>query len=146
MTTSPSGWRTGAIVYWTLALLLTVFGFLAFAWIGAPFLVLGVAMFLMGPLRHRTRLFWPVIVGVFAFSAVFLVAAPFACERSGTLSPEGVEEAEQATCSSLIGIDYSGVGDWEPSYIPTLLAGLGIGAVAAVACHVLIRRGLATRS
>ncbi len=133
------------IAYWSLAVFLTAFGILALASIGAPFLLIGVVMIVLWPFRHRPRLFWPVMAGVVAFGVVFLLAAPFECERTGTLSPEGVEEEEHATCSSVIGVDYSGVGDWDPSYLPTILAGLGIGVVAAVGTRLLVARRLTAR-
>lgn len=136
----------GTIVYWMIALFLAVFGLLAFQSIGAPFLLSGVAMIAVTPLRGRPRVFWPVLAGVIAFSAVFLLVAPLSCERT-TAHPGQAEtqEVEEATCSNLLGIGYSGTGDYEPSLIPALLAGLGVGAVAAFAARVLAARGSAVR-
>lgn len=137
----PTGWRVGTILYWMVALFLTLFGLLALLSIGAPFLLLGVAMIAVSPFRNRPRIFWPVLVGAFALCATFLLTAPLECERTGSLTSEGVEEAEEATCSSLVGIDYSGAGDYEPSLLPALLIGLGVGGAAAVVTRLAVGRG-----
>ncbi len=137
MATEGSGVRVGPIAYWGVALGLTLFGFLALLSIGAPFLLLGLTLMVMFPFRHRRGLFWPVVVGVLAMSAVFLLVAPFGCEREGTLSAEGVEEEAHATCSSVIGIRYSGVGDWDPSYLPAVIAGLAAGGIGAATTRLV---------
>ena len=124
-----------------IAAFLVVFGLLAFLHIGAPFLLAGLTMVATVPLRSRPRIFWPVIVGVFAFSAIFLLVAPFDCERTMTHPGQAeTEEVEEASCSSFVGIGYSGTGDYEPSFLPAILAGIGAGAVAAVAARLMIAR------
>jgi hypothetical protein len=139
MAEGRSGSSLGGIVYWVVAVALTAFGFLALLSIGAPFLLLGVALMLMYPFRRRPKLFWPVVAGVLTFSIVFLLAAPFECEREGVSSTEGVEQ-EHGTCSSFIGIDYEGVGDWDPSFIPALVGGLAAGGIAAGATWLVVAR------
>jgi hypothetical protein len=140
------GWRVRTALYWVVAVACIAFGLLASpSTIGAPFVVTGVAMMALWPIRRRVRVFWPALVGVIAFSAVLLLVAPSAgCERTGILSPAGVEEEEHSTCSSLIGIHYSGAGEYEPSVLPAALAGLGVGAAAAAGTYVIVRRRGAT--
>ena len=53
--------------YWIAALLLVAFGFITGFSIGPPFLLVGLAMLVLGPLRRRPRLYWPPLVGVLAF-------------------------------------------------------------------------------
>ncbi len=146
VTEDRSGWGVGAVVYWMIALFLVVFGLLAFLHIGAPFLLAGVTMVVAAPFRRRALLFWPVLVGVVTFSAVILLVGPFSCERT-TLHPGQAEtqEVEEATCSSVLGIGYSGTGDYEPSFLPAILAGVGAGVVAAAAARLVAARGSAAR-
>jgi hypothetical protein len=134
----PSGWRFGAVVYWLCACALTLFGFLAALSIGAPFLLVGLTMIVVWPLRKRPQIMWPVLAGVTAFSAVFLLAAPIECSRSITSSAAG--EEEEADCPSIAGIHYSGTGDYEPSFLPAVLAGLGAAGVAAASTRALVVR------
>ncbi len=129
----------GPIVYWIVAIALTAFGFLALLSMGAPFLLLGLTLMVMYPFRRRPRLFWPVVVGAITLSAVFFLAEPFGCEREGISTSEGVEE-QRGTCSSIIGIDYEGVGDWDPSPVPAALAGVVAGGVAAAITWVVVAR------
>ena len=50
--------------YLALALTLIVVGFIAAFSIGRPFFVVGFTLLLLGPVRHRPMLFWPLLVGV----------------------------------------------------------------------------------
>jgi hypothetical protein len=140
VSTDPAPAPTWTIAYWALAVFLTAFGIPALASIGAPFLLVGMVMMALWPMRRRARAFWPVLVGVIVFCAVYTLVAPFGCERSGFLSPEGAEVDEQATCTSIVGVGYSGSGDWDPSYVPAILAGLGIGVVAGAVTRQLVGR------
>ncbi len=137
----------GAVVYWMIALFLVVFGLLAFLHIGAPFLFAGVTMIVATAFRRRPLLFWPVVVGVATFCAGVLLVGPFECERATVHPGQAETEAvEEATCSSVLGIGYSGTGDYEPSFLPAILAGVGAGAVAAAAARLVAARGSAVRS
>jgi hypothetical protein len=141
-----SGWSAGAVVYWMIALFLAVFGLLAFLHIGAPFLLAGVTMIVARPFRRRPLIFWPVVVGVAGLCTVVLLVGPFDCERTTTHPGQAeTQEVEEADCSSLLGIGYSGTGDYEPSFVPAILAGVGVGVVAAAAARLVAARGSAAR-
>jgi hypothetical protein len=70
--------------------------------IGLPFLMIGLAMLLLGRLRHRTLVYRPIMLGLIAYNIAFWLTIPFYCSSSST--PDGGSSA--ATCSSLIGIPW----------------------------------------
>jgi hypothetical protein len=133
-----SSWRVGVIAYWLCACALISFGFLAALSVGVPFLLVGLTMAAVWPLRRRPQIMWPVLAGVTVFSAVFLLVAPIECSRT-VVSSQAVEQ-EEASCPSFAGIHYSGAGDYEPSLLPALLAGLGAAGIAAGTTRVLVAR------
>jgi hypothetical protein len=103
------------------------FGTLTGFSIGLPFLLVGLVLAVMGPLRRRTVVFWPVVIAVAAFIAGFTVVAPISCSTSSTGATSG-EVASSTTCTNLVGIDYSRSGSYHPSLVPALVSG-GITAV-----------------
>jgi hypothetical protein len=110
-----------AVAYYATAGLLTAFGVLGMASIGLPFLVAGVLLLALGPVRHRRDVLWPPLVGVAAFVAAFLVLAPAWCS-SGPLIRQ--------RCASVVGFE-----------IPWGIA-LPLAFSVAVGTAVLVRRRL----
>ena len=61
------------------------FGFVAGFSIGPPFLIIGLAMLVLGPLRRWPRPNWPPLVGVVAFWVGYLLVVPLQCTSNSTL-------------------------------------------------------------
>ena len=79
-------WRIG---YWLLTGALIGFGLIGILSIGAPFLLLGVILTVIGTLRVGPRGIWAAIVGFGALPAGILIwdvtSAPWACEGGDAL-------------------------------------------------------------
>ena len=118
------------MTYWLVAVGLTVFGFLAGFSIGGPFLIVGVAMVLLGPVRGRTQVFWPLFVGVVAFVVGMSLTVPLTCEATGTDSG-----ASSTVCRSLLGATWSGQGVYNPP-AEAFTFGVTAGAVSALAAMI----------
>jgi hypothetical protein len=133
------------MAYWLLAVAL-VLGVVAVFSIGAPFLLLGLALLVLGPLRSNRAVFWPAIAGALGFICAFVLVTPLGC--SSTVSPTAgqtrtaLQAAQRVECGNIMGIEYSGTGDYRAPLLPALVAGLaGAGAAAAV-----VRRATVARS
>lgn len=113
--------------YWAASLGLVAFGVVAMFSIGRPFLLVGLAMLLLGPLRSRPVLFWPPLVAVIAYNVGFWAVAPLSCTAT-----EAAGGTSTTTCSSLIGIGYSGSGIYNPSLDPANQVGLLVAAIAFI--------------
>ncbi len=144
--------RIGSVAYWTLAIVLTVFGFVDLIAIGAPFLLTGVAMLVLGHRRRDRVLFWPPLVGIWLFVLGFVLTGPLGCTSSGAAPSLSVGSGVAApivghtTCTNVLGIDYSGGMGYQPPLLPALLAGLAIGLAGAIAARWLLRREASTRA
>jgi hypothetical protein len=122
--------------YWVASLGLIALGVGMFS-IGRPFLMVGLAMLILGPLRRRPVLFWPPLLAVIAYNVGYWAVAPFYCTAT-----EAVGGASTTTCSSLIGIGYSGSGTYDPSLDPANQAGLLLAAIAfIVVLTAMLRQG-----
>ena len=95
--------------------------------IGRPFLLVGLAMLIPGPLRSRPVLFWSPLVAVIAYNVAYWAVAPLYCTAT-----EAAGGTSTTTCSSLIGIGYSGSGIYNPSLEPANQAGLTVAAMVFV--------------
>jgi hypothetical protein len=113
------------LLYWITTSGLVGFGFLAMFSIGRPFLMVGLTMLLLSPVRTRPAVFWPPIAAVIAWNVGFLAIAPMYCTATQTVGPDSDAAAESTTvCSSLTGIVYSGGGTYNPSLEPAKGAAL----------------------
>jgi hypothetical protein len=122
------------VAYWIAALVLVVFGFITGFSIGPPFLLLGLAMLLLGPLRRWPRLFWPLLLGFVAFLAGVIAVVPITCTAT-----EALGEASQTVCTSLLGPTWSGSGLYNPppeAFDLALVVGLAAGAAAAIVTFI----------
>jgi hypothetical protein len=88
--------------YWAASVALIAFGTLGLMTIGLPFLMIGVAMLLLGRVRHRAIIYWPIMAGLIGSNIAFWLTIPFYCSASSTV----VGGSSAATCSSLIGIPW----------------------------------------
>lgn len=131
----------GTATYWGVAVILVGFGFLALFSIGLPFLLTGTAMMVVSPWRNRPQVLWPALVGVWAFVLGYLLVAPLGCTSTAVAVTAGSPVAVSHTmCTSILGIDYSGTGTYEPSLLPALVVAAAAGAAGVVAARFLLRR------
>lgn len=122
--------------YWIVTVALIAFGFLAALSIGQPFLMLGLAMLVLSPFRTRPLIFWPPLLAVVAYNLAYLAVAPFSCTE-----PTDLNGAPAATvCSSLIGIQYTGDANYNPSLLPAIAVGLAVAAITALVSFLVLRR------
>jgi hypothetical protein len=83
-------------------------------------------------------IFWPPLLAVVAYNVGYWAVAPLYCTAT-----EAVGGPSTTTCSSVLGINYSGSGLYNPSLDPANMAGLLLAAVAfvvALAAIILKRR------
>jgi hypothetical protein len=113
--------------YWITSIGLIAFGVVGMFSIGRPFFLVGIAMLILGPLRSRPALYWPPLVAVIAYNVGWWAIAPMYCTAT-----QAVGGAASTVCSSLIGINYSGSGIYNPSLEPANQAGLLLAGVAFV--------------
>jgi hypothetical protein len=126
--------------YWIAALLLVAFGFITGFSIGPPFLLVGLAMLLLGPLRRWPRLYWPPLVGVLAFILGVVLVVPAFC----TATTE-VGQVSHTVCRSVLGLSWSGTGLYNPpreAFDLGLRVGIagGIGAAIVTFVSLTLRR------
>ncbi len=114
-------------MYWIASLALVVFGFLTGFSIGQPFLLVGLTMLVLGPLRGRPLVFWPPLLGVIAYNVVYWAIAPLTCTAASDLGGSA-----STVCTSLIGLRYGGEGVVNPSLLPAMAAGLLAGVLTAL--------------
>jgi hypothetical protein len=69
------GQGDSTVRYWVTSLTLIVFGVLAMFSIGRPFLMVGVAMVILGPFRQRPAWFWPPLAAVIAYNVGYWAVA-----------------------------------------------------------------------
>ena len=129
--------------YWIVSIGLVAFGALAAFSIGQPFLVVGLTLILLRPLRSRPVLFWPPLAAVIAWNVAFMAIAPFQCTAQAIAVGSELSSVSTTTCSSLSGITYVGRGIENPSFEPANQAALLVAAAAlivALAATLVLRR------
>lgn len=127
------------VSYWGVVLLLALFGVIASATIGLPFLLLAVALIVLAPWRHRRRVFWPGLAAVGGFIAAFVVVTPLSCTTTAEFQRANEEQPRSTgftDCTNLIGIDYSGAAGYQPSRLPAF----GVALAAAATATTVTRR------
>ena len=129
-----------SVAYWVLVAVLVVFGALGMFTIGAPFLITGVTLAVLAPVRNRPRVFWPVVLGVVGFFLGYVLVAPVYCSQSESFtSGDVVETVNPTLCRSLIGITYSGTGNYNPPLAPGFAAGIAVGGLSALGAWLFVR-------
>jgi hypothetical protein len=133
------------VAYWITSLALVVFGFLTGFSIGQPFLLVGLALIVLGPFRRRPRIFWPALLAVIAFDVGYWAVVPFSCTASAGVGASATSATSATTattattvCSSLIGLRYSGESVYDPSRLPALAVGLLLAGVVGSAVFALL--------
>ncbi len=127
--------------YWVLAYTLIAFGVVTGFSIGIPFLLLGLLLLVLSPVRHRAAIFWPIVIAYLVSVASYILTAPSCSSFSHNGSPR------VTTCSNLIGIDQTGGDSVNPSLGSALLFGLTAGLLVGMGLRVaLAHRQSATAS
>ena len=127
--------------YWITSLGLIAFGFVGMFSIGRPFFLVGLAMLVLGPVRRRPTPFWPPLLAVVAYNVGYWAVAPLYCTAT-----EVVGGPSTTVCSSVLGINYSGSGTYNPSLDPANVAGLLLaGVVFVVVLVAIILKGRSER-
>ena len=131
--------RPDAFFYWLVAVACILFGLVALPSIGGPFLLVGVTLLALGPVRHRSEIFRPVVAGVLFFILAYVLVAPGGCTNGVTVksaSREGIysaaASAPRTECDNVLGIDYSGSGVYNPPLWPAFLAASATGVIGAI--------------
>lgn len=124
-------------LYWVVACSLILVGIPAIFSVGAPLVAIGITLVILGPRRADPPVFRPPLVGVVLFFVGYVLVAPLGCTT--TSAPPGGPPGS-TTCSNLLGIDYSGVGYYNPSLWPAVGAGAAAAALGVVATRRLLRR------
>jgi hypothetical protein len=130
------------MAYWITSLALIIFGFLGSLSIGQPFLLVGLAMLVLGPFRGRPLVFWPPLLAVIAYNVAYFAVAPFYCSAGSTMGGTSTSTAggtSTTVCSSLVGLRYSGEGIYNPSLVPAIVVGLVAAGLVALVVFALIR-------
>lgn len=134
--------------YWTVALGLVAFGFVTGFSIGAPFLLIGMALLALGPVRRRPAFFWPPLAAVIAGNAAYWAVVPAYCTATSEVTQAGAVAGSTTTiCSSLLGIPYAGAGIDNPPNGPAAAAGVAAAIVAflVMLATILVRARQARR-
>jgi hypothetical protein len=140
------GDRGAGMTYWIVAVALIVFGFITGFSIGQPFLLVGLVMLGLGPVRNRPLVLWPPLLGVIAFNVVYWAIAPFSCTAGFGLDSSGAGTATSTVCTSLLGLRYGGEDVVNPSLLPAIAAGLAAGLLVGLATFAALRRRRGTGS
>jgi hypothetical protein len=118
-------------LYSAAVVVLILFGMLAILSIGAPFLLLGIVLAVLAPWRTRRGVLSTGVAATLGFLVGAVLVGPGGC----TSSPIRVDQAQTVgatTCTNLLGITYEGSGNYNPSLLPALLAGIAVAAIAGV--------------
>jgi hypothetical protein len=124
--------------YWIASLGLIAFGIVGAMSIGLPFLLIGLAMLVLSPIRHRPLAFWPIFLGFVSFNLASLLIEPFYCSATSVVGGEST----QTTCSSLTGIpwpaDAAGAGASATAFAVALGISVFIGVMVFVVSLALL--------
>jgi hypothetical protein len=112
--------------YWVFSVTIVVLGFIGGFSIGPVVIPIGIALLVLGPVRHRPRLYVPALAAVIGFEVGFLLYAPLMCTATG--SPTGPTEV---ACTTILGPEYRGIGYYDPPLEPARSASAVAAVVAA---------------
>ena len=127
--------HVGAIAYWTLVVLLIVFGALAILTIGLPFLLLGLMLAIVSQRRHETGVVVAGVGAIVGFMVGYILVAPTSCSTASSI--DGIEHR---ACTNILGFGYSGTDTDNLGVILGLLAGLVVAVLFALGTRWLARR------
>ena len=120
------------MVYWIVTLALLGVGVLGALSIGGPFLLVGLALVVLWPLRRRPAWFWSPLMAIIAYNIGYWATAPLSCVASATTAPDGVTGEGVTICTSLLGTRFTGTGFYQPPSEPAIWAGLFLAGIAFI--------------
>jgi hypothetical protein len=128
--------------YWALVSFCLVIGVLGIFSIGMPLLLLGIALTALARERGKAERFWPPLIGLALFVLGYVLVAPLGCTTSEVTFDNGAGSGVvgSTTCNNLLGIDYSGVGIYNPPLWPALVAATVMGALAFIGARYYLSR------
>jgi hypothetical protein len=130
------------ISYLAVAIAIALFGYLALFSIGFPFLLTGLLMLALTPLRRRIEIMTPALLWPWVFTLGYVLIAPLGCTRFTTPTiVDGVGTFEGTTRCNALFFAYAGDGSYSPPIWPALL----VGAAFATGIVVLVRRTMTRR-
>jgi hypothetical protein len=133
--------------YIAVAIALALFGYLALFSIGFPFLLTGLLMLALMPLRRRSEVMVPAVLWPWVFTLGYVLVAPLGCTTSAVpMIANGVGDVEGMTRCNALFFTYAGDGSYSPPLWPALLFGgaLATGVALLVRRSIRRRRTLAT--
>lgn len=129
------------VAYAGLAVAFVLFGFAGLFSVGAPFLLMGLVMLLCFPWRHRRRILWPAIAGVWGFTVGYILVAPLGCtQTSYPLLTDAIGTSPSTTICNGVLFDYSGGASYNAPLLPAFLLGAFVAVVSALAVRTLLPR------
>jgi hypothetical protein len=128
-----------AWVYWANVVVLILFGFIAIFSIGAPFLLLGIVLAVLAPWRQRRGVLATGMAATLGFIVGAVLVGPGGC-TSTPIRVGAAQTVGATTCTNLLGITYEGGGNYNPSLLPALLAGIAVAAIAGATTAWLSHR------
>jgi uncharacterized membrane-anchored protein len=138
--------RIADITYWVLVSFCLIIGLLGILSIGMPFLLLGVLLAALAPVRGEAHRFWPPLIGLALFVFTYVLVAPLGCTVSASVSvvngagPRQItQEIGSTSCTNLLGLDYSGTGTYNPPLRPALLAAVVLGTLTFLIAQRMLR-------
>jgi len=130
------------IAYLAVAMATALFGYLALFSIGFPFLLTGLLMLTLTPLRRRIEIMVPALLWPWMFTLGYVLVAPLGCTRFATPTiVDGVGNLEGTTRCNALFFTYAGDGSYSPPIWPAVL----VGALFATGILVLVQRTMTRR-
>lgn len=136
--------RLSLAAYLVVATTLGVFGYMALFSIGSPFLLTGVLMLVLAPVRRRAAIMVPALVWPWVFTLGYILAAPLGCTRFAMpqVADGGRASVEGSTRCNAFFFTYAGDASYSPPLWPALLFGVALASGAAL----IARRWIAHRA
>jgi hypothetical protein len=115
-----------AVAYYGAALVCLAFGILGLASIGFPFLLVGIVLLAVGPVRRRRDVLWPPLTAIVLATVIYVTLAPVSC----TAVP-----GSAGRCENLVGFELPG------REVTALVIAVVLAVTVGVGLHsVLLRR------
>ena len=114
-----------AVADYGASIVCLAFGLLGLASIGFPFLLVGIVLLAVGPVRRRRDVLWPPLVAVAVATVIYILLVPTTCSAV----PEVVDR-----CKNLVGFDLPG------REFTVLVVAVVVAVAVGVALHTNLMR------
>lgn len=130
------------VLYVAIALILIVFGYAALFSIGFPFLLTGVLMLVLTPVRGRAAIMIPALVWPWIFTLGYIFVVPLGCSTftMPQIAEGGRASVEGSTQCNALFFTYAGGADYRPPLLPALLTGVALATAASLTIRWALRR------